>query len=97
MAAHAREAPEPILRRRPDVPRALASIVMRCLEKQPADRPQDGEAIVLALSGAATQAGTDRMRLPAVLRRAPAWLPWLLAGAATVVAITFFMLYKRII
>jgi serine/threonine protein kinase len=40
LAAHAIETPEPIARRRPAVAGPLAELIMRCLEKRPADRPQ---------------------------------------------------------
>jgi eukaryotic-like serine/threonine-protein kinase len=40
LAAHAIEKPESIERRRPGIPHALAALVMRCLEKRPADRQQ---------------------------------------------------------
>jgi eukaryotic-like serine/threonine-protein kinase len=49
LAAHAIENPEPIERRRPGIPRPLAALVMRCLEKRPADRPQDAAELVAAL------------------------------------------------
>ncbi len=49
MAAHAVEQPEAVDRRRPAVPVALATLVMRCLEKRPADRPQSASGIVQAL------------------------------------------------
>ncbi|HEX9083301.1 MAG TPA: protein kinase [Gemmatimonadaceae bacterium] len=49
LAAHAIEAPEPIERRRSGIPRPLAALVMRCLEKRPADRPQDAAELVTAL------------------------------------------------
>src|SRR5687767_4569111 len=39
-AAHLAEAPVPIWERRPGMPRALAELVMDCLRKQPAERPQ---------------------------------------------------------
>jgi serine/threonine-protein kinase len=40
LAAHAIEKPEPIERRRPGIPPLLGALVMKCLEKRPADRPQ---------------------------------------------------------
>jgi TolB-like protein/Flp pilus assembly protein TadD len=49
LAAHAIEKPEAIERRRPGIPRALAALIMRCLEKRPADRPQDAAELVAAL------------------------------------------------
>lgn len=41
LAAHAMEKPEAIERRRPGIPPALCALIMRCLEKRPADRPQN--------------------------------------------------------
>lgn len=49
LAAHAIEKPEPIERRRPGIPRDLAALVMRCLEKRPADRPQSAAELQTAL------------------------------------------------
>jgi serine/threonine-protein kinase len=49
LAAHATEAPPPIRTLRPVAPPALATLVMRCLEKRPADRPQSAAEIVEAL------------------------------------------------
>jgi serine/threonine-protein kinase len=40
LAAHAIEKPEPIERRRPGIPPTLSALIMRCLEKRPADRQQ---------------------------------------------------------
>ena len=48
-AAHLTEAPVPLWERRPDTPRALAELVMECLNKQPENRPQDAGAIAEAL------------------------------------------------
>ena len=49
LAAHVARAPEPVDRLRTSVPAPLAALVMRCLEKRPADRPQSAEAIVREL------------------------------------------------
>ena len=49
LAAHMSERPRDIRELRPDVPAPLAQIVMRCLEKSPDDRPQNGIDIVKVL------------------------------------------------
>ena len=48
-AAHATRAPEQIRLARPAVPEPLAALVMRCLEKLPADRPQTADEVLTAL------------------------------------------------
>ncbi len=54
MAAHAIQSPEPIERRRPGLPAALASMVMQCLEKRPSDRPQNAAILIAALESVPT-------------------------------------------
>jgi serine/threonine-protein kinase len=49
LAAHATEAPTPISARRPNTPAALAGLVMQCLEKSAADRPQTAADVVRTL------------------------------------------------
>jgi serine/threonine-protein kinase len=51
LAAHATETPAPIAVRRAHTPPALAALVMQCLEKSAADRPQTAEEILRALDG----------------------------------------------
>ncbi len=49
MFAHASEAPTPPSSLNPDVPRDLEAVVMRCLEKNPADRYQTADELAEAL------------------------------------------------
>ena len=57
LAAHVKDAPEPLDKRRPSLPTALTRLVMRCLEKRPADRPQTADEIVRELDTIATSSG----------------------------------------
>jgi len=57
LAAQVQEVPEPISRRRSSVPPALAALIMRCLEKRPADRPQTAAEVVHALDDITTPSG----------------------------------------
>jgi TolB-like protein/tRNA A-37 threonylcarbamoyl transferase component Bud32 len=57
LAAHVTEVPEPVQKRRPALPPGLAALVMRCLEKRPADRPQSAAEIVHALDDLSTPSG----------------------------------------
>jgi TolB-like protein/tRNA A-37 threonylcarbamoyl transferase component Bud32/Tfp pilus assembly protein PilF len=57
LAAHVTEPPEHVLKLRPSLPPALATLVMRCLEKNPADRPQTAADIVHALDAINTPSG----------------------------------------
>src|SRR3954469_609821 len=57
LAAHVSETPEAITRRRASLPPALAALVMHCLEKRPADRPQSVSEVVHALDDLTTPSG----------------------------------------
>jgi len=59
LAAHVVEAPEPISKRRPATPIDLATLIMRCLEKRPADRPQSAKEIIQALDTIQLSAGSS--------------------------------------
>ncbi|HWP37865.1 MAG TPA: protein kinase [Gemmatimonadales bacterium] len=70
LAAHIADTPDPVTRHRASVPAPLAALVMRCLEKKPADRWQRAAELLAGLedmlgsvtSGAATPAGTTMAR-----------------------------------
>jgi TolB-like protein len=62
LAAHMTEVPEAINKRRASLAPALAALVMRCLEKRPADRPQSASEVVHALDDIATPSGGSRRR-----------------------------------
>ena len=86
LAAHAMEKPEAIERRRPGIPPALGALIMRCLEKRPADRPQNAgdvlhelEAIPVALTS------------PPIAGRRNTLL---LAGAAAAIALAALIVYR---
>ena len=70
LAAHMTEAPKPIAELRPDTPTSLQQIVMRCLEKEPAQRPQSGQEIVDQLeSVSSTSLSSVPMTSAGALRR----------------------------
>jgi serine/threonine-protein kinase len=58
LAAHLTEAPEPVAAKRPDTPPALAALVMACLAKEPAERPQNAKELARLLE--VVQAGEQR-------------------------------------
>ncbi len=88
MEAHAKRAPAPIAPRRADAPAHLVRIVMRCLEKKPADRPASGAVIAEALAPGADAGGSFGATLPP-------WLPWALAGTSTLIALVLAVLLLR--
>jgi TolB-like protein/tRNA A-37 threonylcarbamoyl transferase component Bud32/Tfp pilus assembly protein PilF len=57
IAAHVTQAPDPVTRHRAAVPAPLAELVMRCLEKKPADRPQSAQQILDRFEELATPSG----------------------------------------
>jgi serine/threonine protein kinase len=91
--AHAHQAPEPIATRRPDVPKPLASIVMRLLAKKPSDRPATGEEVVKAVHVPITPRHSGGGPVVERIANAPLWVPWTVAGVATLIAVAMTVLY----
>ena len=70
LAAHVAEAPIPIVALRPEVPPALAQLVMSCLEKQPEHRPTSAAAIRDALERPSTGVALPaHARVPSAIGR----------------------------
>ena len=98
LAAHVTMTPEPVTVRRPTVSPALASVIMKALEKRPADRWQTADELLAQLEPLATPSGgmTPTQSRPAVaIRGTPRWV-W---GAGTVavagVAVVVTLLVSR--
>ena len=62
IAAHVAEAPDPLRRHRPAVPPALDGLVMRLLEKHPADRVQTAAEVVRLLEAVTVSGATSATR-----------------------------------
>jgi serine/threonine-protein kinase len=68
LAAHLTETPVPITTHRPDVSPALATLIMKCLEKRPADRWQSADDVLTRLERVlATSASAEAVTTPARL------------------------------
>ncbi len=87
LAAHLSETPKPVTDLRPDIPESLAQLVMRCLAKEPSDRPQDAGELIRALE--TTSAGGMAAMPPILLGGAGMFRKALAiyAGAFVVVAV----------
>lgn len=77
LTAHMAESPEPLQVRAPNTPPALAALVMRCLEKNPEDRPPTATAVLevldrLDISGSHATGPVMRVPRPRRLRWAVA-------------------------
>ena len=88
LAAHISEQPAPVSQRR-NIPPAVASLVMRCLAKYPADRWQTAEELLARLETIASD-GAGAIPVPSSRR---VW-PWV-AGAGAIAAIALVAIVAR--
>jgi serine/threonine-protein kinase len=88
IAAHLTRRPDALTVHRNTVTPALEAIVMRCLEKNPADRPQSADEVLRALDAMATASGATaatRAAAPVPARASRRWSRALVAVVAVVV------------
>lgn len=71
VAAHLADTPEPVDAHRSSITSTLAALVMRCLEKLPADRVQSADDLLHALEAMATPSGGTAAAVPAARPAAP--------------------------
>jgi serine/threonine protein kinase/tetratricopeptide (TPR) repeat protein len=99
IAAQLTQAPAPLVESRPSVPPALAAVVMRCLEKRPADRWQSAEELLHALEALATpSAGSAPTTVTSLPRKQPArrWPVALLAlSTGLILAAAAWFIFQR--
>jgi eukaryotic-like serine/threonine-protein kinase len=94
LGAHATEQPVELATRRPSVPALLSTLVMRLLEKHPADRPESADEVVRLLESISTSA-------PATTRGAKPSLPglrrshWLAVASISGLAVAAALLTFR--
>jgi serine/threonine-protein kinase len=97
LMANVTRPPPAITASRPSVPAPVAALVMRCLEKHPADRWQNAAELRDRLDGMTAQPGgsaTDTLVTPRLQSRGRRrWL--LVAGAGMITALTFAVLLLR--
>ena len=66
LAAHMSERPVPVTDHRPQCPPAVAELIMLCLQKEPADRPQSAADLVRALGEPGTPSDGGAQALPTI-------------------------------
>jgi hypothetical protein len=103
LAAHVAEAPVPLSQRRDSVPAALESLIMRCLNKKPADRWQSADELLTPLealttpSGGVTPAETVSVTVRPERTRSRAWRRIAVSTAATVAVLAAGVVIGRMV
>jgi tetratricopeptide (TPR) repeat protein len=106
LAAHITQTPEPVAKHRPSVSPALNMLLMRCLEKHPADRWQSAGELLGQLETAATPTSglTPTNSVPAIssgtaeaIRKSnPVRVAVLFAGVGMVVLAVMYLLVRQL-
>ena len=92
IVAHLTEAPRPLGEVRPDVPAALAALIMRCLEKDPAERPATAGEVLEGLEDPTAISGTVSAQIAGIPQRSQRGIrraAWLAAGVVLALAVAF--------
>ncbi|MDQ6717179.1 MAG: protein kinase [Gemmatimonadota bacterium] len=90
LSAQVTQTPDPITNHRPNLSPALASAIMRCLEKHPSDRWQTAEELRTQLETIFTPSGvTQPVKVRAVFRWTPQRVMIAAAAAGVLVAAVF--------
>lgn len=93
LAAHMTEVPRPVTAHRETVPPPLAEFVMKCLEKQPADRWQSAEEMVHQLEAIVTPTGG--VAPPTLVVRRWSWPIGVAAGLLVATGLASAVLLRR--
>ncbi len=87
-AAHMKEAPVPVQTKRPDCPPELAALIMRCLEKEPDNRPQSARDVLRSLDS-----GTGRNTAEARATPRRPGIKQIAIGAAIVIVLALGVVF----
>ena len=92
LAAHVVQPPDPIESKREGIPPDVSSMIMACIEKKPADRPQSAADLVAVFdaAGASTASGptiATGARAPVIRQEKKSPLRWIIGAAAAVALI----------
>jgi serine/threonine-protein kinase len=89
LKAHLSESPAPLTSVAPGIPAAVATVVMRALEKEPDDRPQSADEILQQLGATSTSGPITAPR-----RESSFWRTVSIAGAALLLLGIGFVVWK---
>jgi TolB-like protein/tRNA A-37 threonylcarbamoyl transferase component Bud32/Tfp pilus assembly protein PilF len=86
LRAHLTDTPDPLRTIKPGIPAALEETVLKCLEKDPKDRPQSANELLAMLENPAVLSGAFTQERKAALASLPQRSFWRIGAALAVVA-----------